>query len=106
MPQTNPSIPEKMNPTHDPPQHAKTTEARIPLSPATPASLDAFRSEGDLNLSARRRMWTGEHLGPEATELLAQDAKFFLHQSLSTPCLNVLRHAEGSWIEDIEGRRY
>jgi (R)-1-hydroxy-2-aminoethylphosphonate ammonia-lyase len=74
--------------------------------PPPTKDLDAFRSEGDLNLSPRRRAWASEHIGPEANELLKEDAKWFLHQSLSTPCLNVLRHAEGPWIEDVEGRRY
>jgi 4-aminobutyrate aminotransferase len=69
-------------------------------------SLDVFRSEGDLNLSPQRRAWSAEHINTETNALLAQDAKCFLHQSLSTPCLNVLRHVEGAWIEDIEGRRY
>ena len=69
-------------------------------------AFDAFRAEGDLNLSSRRRAWSAEHIGSEARELLDQDARHFLHQSLSTPCLNVLRHVEGAWIEDIEGRRY
>ena len=68
--------------------------------------LDAFRSEGDLNLSPQRCAWAAEHIGPETRALLEQDAKWFLHQSLSTPCLNVLRHVEGAWIEDYEGRRY
>jgi 4-aminobutyrate aminotransferase len=69
-------------------------------------SLDAFRAEGDLNLSPQRSAWSAEHIGPDARALLQQDAKHFLHQSLSTPCLNVLKHVEGAWIEDIEGRRY
>ena len=72
----------------------------------TAAELDTFRSEGDLNLSPQRRAWADEHIGAEARALLAEDAKHFLHQSLSTPCLNVLKHVEGAWIEDIEGRRY
>ena len=70
------------------------------------SSLDHLRSEGDLNISPQRQTWAAEHIGAEARELLAQDAKYFLHQSLSTPCLNVLSHVEGAWIEDIEGRRY
>lgn len=69
-------------------------------------SLDAFRAEGDLNLSQQRRAWSAEHIGPAARVFLEEDAKYFLHQSLSTPCLNVLSHVEGAWIEDIEGRRY
>lgn len=38
--------------------------------------------------------------------MLAQDARWFLYQSLSTPCLNALTRAQGAWIEDVEGRRY
>ena len=72
----------------------------------TAAALDTPRSEGDLNLSPQRRAWAAEHLSPETRARLAEDASHFLHQSLSTPCLNVLRHADGAWIEDIEGRRY
>jgi 4-aminobutyrate aminotransferase len=68
--------------------------------------LDAFRSEGDLNLSSQRRAWSARHIGDEARKWLEEDARQFLHQSLSTPCLNVLSHVEGAWIEDIEGRRY
>jgi 4-aminobutyrate aminotransferase len=37
---------------------------------------------------------------------LARDASVFLHQSLSTPCLNVLQTCQGSFIEDLQGRRY
>ena len=33
-------------------------------------------------------------------------SRYFLHQSLSTPCLNVLKSAQGAWIEDLQGRRY
>ena len=69
-------------------------------------SLDALRSEGDVNLSPRRREWSAEHIGAAAQATLAEDARHFLHQSLSTPCLNVLAKAEGAWIEDVEGRRY
>jgi 4-aminobutyrate aminotransferase len=82
----------------------KLTET--PIFPPESNELDAFRSEGDLNLSPQRLTWSAEHIGAEARELLDQDAAIFLHQSLSTPCLNVLRHAEGAWIEDVEGRRY
>ncbi len=68
--------------------------------------LDAIRSEGDINLSPRRRQWSAEHVGAAAQARLAEDSRHFLHQSLSTPCLNVLAKAQGAWIEDIEGRRY
>jgi 4-aminobutyrate aminotransferase len=66
----------------------------------------ARREEGDVNTSSRREDFQREHLSAETRALLARDAARFLHQSLSTPCLNVLSRAEGAWIEDVEGRRY
>ena len=69
-------------------------------------SLDAFRSEGDLNLSAQRRAWSAEHINAATQARLDEDAAHFLHQSLSTPCLNVLKHVEGAYIQDTEGRHY
>ena len=68
--------------------------------------LDRLRSEGDLNLSPYRRAWETENISPATQRLLAEDAGYFLHQSLSTPCLNALRSCQGAWIEDVEGRRY
>ncbi len=59
-----------------------------------------------MNHSSLRAEWQRKHLGESTLEMLAEDAKHFLHQSLSTPCLNVLAKAEGSWIEDVEGRRF
>lgn len=69
-------------------------------------SLDALRSEGDVNLTPRRADWASQHIGTATREILAADAAAFLHQSLSTPCLNVLARAQGAWIEDVEGGRY
>ncbi len=64
------------------------------------------RAEGDINLSAQRQTWQRAHLGAATRALLDADAEHFLHQSLSTPCLNALRAAAGCHIEDVEGRRY
>ena len=64
------------------------------------------QSEGDVNLSFARARWQREHLDAETRALLAEDARYFLHQSLSTPCLNVLSGCEGSFLIDTEGRRY
>jgi 4-aminobutyrate aminotransferase len=69
-------------------------------------SLNALRSEGDVNLSPRRRAWSQDHIGPDTRALLEADSQHFLHQSLSSPCLNALSKASGAWIEDVEGRRY
>src|SRR5262245_22345400 len=62
--------------------------------------------EGDLNLSPRRAEWTRRHLGAETRRWLDEDARYFLRQALSTPCLNVLADSDGIWLEDLEGRRY
>jgi 4-aminobutyrate aminotransferase len=63
-------------------------------------------AEGDTNLSPRRQAWAETHLDEPAQSLLRRDAAVFLHQSVSTPCLSVIRRAEGIWIEDLQGRRY
>ena len=68
-------------------------------------SLDHLRSEGDINLSPNRRAWASENIDAETQHWLAEDAKYFLHQSLSTPCLNVLAGCEGSEVIDFQGRR-
>jgi 4-aminobutyrate aminotransferase len=64
------------------------------------------RSEGDINLSSRRAAWQEANLDAATRQLLADDAKWFLEQSLSTPCLNGLVGAQGIYLEDLQGRRY
>lgn len=68
-------------------------------------TLDHLRSEGDLNLSPARSEWAATHLHEETEALLAEDARYFLHQSLSTPCLNALDGCDGSYLHDVEGRK-
>ncbi|HXH84114.1 MAG TPA: aspartate aminotransferase family protein [Candidatus Tectomicrobia bacterium] len=65
-----------------------------------------YAMEGDVNASPRRAAWSQRNLGPETRRWLEEDARYFLRQSLSTPCLNVLARCEGAEIEDLEGRRY
>lgn len=67
--------------------------------------LEGLLSEGDVNLSPRRQEWARRHIGPGTRRLLEEDAAVFLHQSLSTPCLNALRSCSGACLEDMEGRR-
>jgi 4-aminobutyrate aminotransferase len=68
-------------------------------------SLDGF-GEGDSNLSPNRKLWMDANLNNAARDLLEEDSRYFLHQSLSTPCLAPVRKLEGIWIEDTVGRRY
>lgn len=80
------------------------TNALRGAAKADPSDLD--RSEGDVNRSPHRQDWESGQLNATTRALLAEDARWFLHQSLSTPCLNVLAKAEGACLEDVEGRRY
>ncbi|MGE4183234.1 MAG: aspartate aminotransferase family protein [Limisphaerales bacterium] len=68
------------------------------------AALDALRSEGDLNLSPRRQAWAREHLDDRSRQLVEDDASLFLHQSLSSPCLNVLKRCSGATLTDMQDR--
>lgn len=70
------------------------------------SDISRLRSEGDLNISPRRARWQAAALDAETRALLEEDARYFLHQSLSTPCLNALRGCGGATIEDLQGRRY
>ena len=58
-----------------------------------------------MNLSPERRAFQARHTHETTRALLDADAKAFLHQSLSTPCLNALASCEGIWLTDVEGRR-
>ncbi|MGE3626362.1 MAG: aspartate aminotransferase family protein [Hyphomicrobiales bacterium] len=64
------------------------------------------QSESDTNLSSRRAEWAARTHGTETKALLERDARAFLHQSVSTPCLSAVRKAQGIWLEDLSGRRY
>jgi len=64
------------------------------------------KSEGDLNISPRRDAWQKGHIDAAGRALLDEDARYFLKQSLSTPCLNTMRTCDGIYIEDMQGRRY
>jgi len=64
------------------------------------------RSEGDINISPQRTEWQDKHLDARTQVLLKEDERYFLKQSLSTPCLNVMQSCEGIYIEDLQGRRY
>jgi 4-aminobutyrate aminotransferase len=65
----------------------------------------ADSAEGDVNLGDRRQAWQAANIGPATRELLDEDARWFLHQSMSTPCLNALFSAGGSRLTDFEGRQ-
>ncbi|WP_442845133.1 (R)-1-hydroxy-2-aminoethylphosphonate ammonia-lyase [Leeuwenhoekiella sp. H156] len=62
--------------------------------------------EGDINQSAARQNWMNEAVDAETKKLLEKDAQYFLHQALSTPCLDVLSHAQGPFLINKNGKKY
>ncbi len=62
--------------------------------------------EGEINTSAKRTKWAARNHDANTVALLDEDAHYFMHQSVSTPCLSVVAKAEGAHIEDTQGRRY
>ena len=64
------------------------------------------KTEGDTNFTPARGAWMDSQISGETREILERDARYFLHQSLSTPCLDVLQACEGPYIENISGKKY
>lgn len=68
--------------------------------------LDDLRSEGDLNISEQRQDWQQRNASEETRTWLARDEEVFLHQALSTPCLDVLESAKDSKFCNLQGHAY
>lgn len=64
------------------------------------------RTEGDINNTKARNEWIEGITDLKTLKLLEKDARFFFHQALSTPCLDVLGNCNGAHIENISGKRY
>ena len=69
-------------------------------------SAPVAQSESDTNLTSRRARWQTDSLDQMTMSLIDEDQRYFLHQSVSSPCLNAIQKAEGIFIEDLSGRRY
>ncbi|EGR0100339.1 aspartate aminotransferase family protein [Vibrio vulnificus] len=65
-----------------------------------------FRSEGDVNTTLARQAWNASMDDERAQALLKRDSEVFLHQAMSTPCLDTLEAAEGIYIQDATGKKY
>lgn len=64
------------------------------------------RTEGDINLSLERSKWYSVINHAETHFYLKEDSDYFLHQALSTPCLDVLASCDGIYLTDLQGKRY
>ncbi|MGD1449684.1 aspartate aminotransferase family protein [Vibrio harveyi] len=65
-----------------------------------------FRSEGDVNTTPARQAWNASMDDERTQALLKRDSGVFLHQAMSTPCLDTLEAAEGIYIQDATGKKY
>ncbi len=62
-------------------------------------------TEGDVNDAPLREKWN-QHLDPATRDLLRRDSEVFMHQALSTPCLEVITAAEGIYLTGASGKKY
>lgn len=67
--------------------------------------MSELHSEGDLNTSARRFSYGANH-SAETMALLDRDSDVFLHQALSTPCLNVVSSCSGAECTTHDGKMF
>lgn len=70
-----------------------------------PACGHAGPQRGRCEFGDARAAWQRAYIDAETRALLDEDARWFMHQALSTPCLNVVERAEGIYLVDSAGRR-
>jgi 4-aminobutyrate aminotransferase len=63
-------------------------------------------TEGDINGTTARAQWMSQHIDASTAAILNADANVFLHQSLSTPCLDVLAGSNGIYLTNHQGKTY
>ena len=63
------------------------------------------KEQGDNNATENRKGYI-ENLDANTRHWIDEDSKYFLHQALSTPVMNVLSKTEGAYITDLNGKRY
>ncbi|MDO6708743.1 aspartate aminotransferase family protein [Photobacterium sp. 1_MG-2023] len=76
------------------------------MSQTSGLSQRAHACEGDTNTSPSRARWTETHADPATQQLLTEDSQYFLHQAMSTPCLDALASADGIYLTDVAGKQY
>lgn len=62
------------------------------------------KMEGDVNITESRKTWMGS-LDSGTQEILGKDARYFIHQALSTPCMEVLEECDGAYLVTSSGRK-
>ncbi len=69
-------------------------------------SNEISREQGDVNVSPLRKKYWERNFDKLTWKWFKEDEKYFLHQSLSTPVLQILKRTYGIYVEDLQGRRY
>lgn len=64
----------------------------------------ALKAEGDVNLTDARIKWT-KSLPLETQQIIQTDADCFIHQALSTPCMEVISECYGPYVITSTGKR-
>ncbi|MEH6705717.1 MAG: aspartate aminotransferase family protein [Galbibacter orientalis] len=64
------------------------------------------RTEGDINTTSEREKWNLREKDRHTQLILEKDERYFMHQSMSTPCLDVLKSSKNSYIENLSGNKY
>lgn len=65
-----------------------------------------LQTEGDTNLSTERKAWAEGITDGNTISALQRDAQSFMHQALSSPCLDVIETSEGVYIQNLKGKPY
>ncbi|ROS05428.1 4-aminobutyrate aminotransferase [Sinobacterium caligoides] len=73
--------------------------------PAGSTNSKPLVAEGDINNTAARQQWREQINDAGSQQLLDDDAGVFLHQSMSSPCMNSLSGADGIYLTDGAGNR-
>ncbi len=73
---------------------------------SNPNQKQTGREQGDINTTSNRKKYWERNLSPGAKKIFEEDNRYFMHQSLSTPVLDVISKAHGIYIEDMNGKQY
>ena len=68
-------------------------------------SMKSLLREGDADFTHNRKLWN-DNLDENTVDIIGQDERVFLRQSMSTPCMNAVSDVEGCYIIDTRGKRY
>ncbi|CAG5005361.1 Isoleucine 2-epimerase [Dyadobacter sp. CECT 9275] len=67
--------------------------------------MEVSKEQGDNNAGELRAAYI-DGLDEQTRNWINEDARYFFHQALSTPVMNVLSRTEGAYIVDLHGNRY